>query len=167
MTPAELLIDGFERVLEGTTGVVSDLSDDELVARVSPDANTIAWLAWHIARGQDAQVADVAGTEQVWISQGFADRFSLQLDNSATGYGMSTEEVGRVRASAANLVAYLEASHEATVAYLKTLSEGDLDRVVDERWTPPVTLGVRLMSVLEDDAQHLGQARYARGALGF
>ena len=37
------------------------------------------------------------------------------------------------------------------------------DRVVDERWDPPVTLGVRLVSVISDDLQHVGQAAYLRG----
>ncbi len=41
----------------------------------------------------------------------------------------------------------------------------DLDRVVDKRWNPPVTLGVRLVSILNDDVQHVGQAAYVRGLL--
>ena len=53
--------------------------------------------------------------------------------------------------------------HEATVAYLATVTPEDLDRIVDERWDPPVTLGVRLVSVVSDDLQHAGQAAYVRG----
>ena len=53
--------------------------------------------------------------------------------------------------------------HARTVAHLAGLSEADLDRVVDERWDPPVTLGVRLVSVISDDLQHAGQAAYLRG----
>jgi hypothetical protein len=54
---------------------------------------------------------------------------------------------------------------ERTSAYLATLTPGDLDRVVDERWDPPVTLGVRLISIADDEIQHAGQAAYARGLL--
>ncbi|GAB7003667.1 mycothiol transferase [Nocardioides sp. AN3] len=165
MTPTDVLKDAFGRVLEATERVVDGLTEDQLAQRPGPDANTIAWLVWHIARGQDAQIADVAGTEQVWTSQGFVDRFALPLDPQAHGYGMTSDEVARVRASADLLVDYLRTTHTATIAYLDTLTEEDLDRVVDERWDPPVTLGVRLVSIVDDDLQHVGQAAYVRGLL--
>jgi uncharacterized damage-inducible protein DinB len=166
MTPAELLKDAFGRVVETGTSAVDGLTDDQLTQRVGADANTIAWLVWHATRVQDDHVSEVAGTEQVWTSQGFAERFGLPFDDAATGYGMSTEEVGDVRASAEQLAAYLRATHDATAAYLDTLADADLDRVVDDRWDPPVTLGVRLVSVVNDGTQHVGQAAYARGILG-
>ena len=112
---------------------------------------------------QDDHIADAAGSEQVWTAQDFVSRFDLPFDSGATGYGMGSEEVGHLRASAALLAEYLEAVHRATVAYVGTLGPEDLDRVVDERWDPPVTLGVRLVSVVADDLQHAGQAAYVRG----
>ncbi|WGL52679.1 DUF664 domain-containing protein [Nocardioides sp. BP30] len=163
MSPAELLQDAFARIVEGGTAVVDGLTEDQLTHRIDPEANTIAWLVWHLARVQDMQVADVAGHEQVWTAQGYAERFALPFDVQASGYGQSAEEVGRVRASAELLAAYLRATHEATIGYLERVTAAELDRVVDEHWDPPVTLGVRLVSVLEDDAQHLGQANYVRG----
>jgi uncharacterized damage-inducible protein DinB len=163
MTPAEVLKDAFGRIVESGTSVVDGLSEEQLAYRPDPEANTIAWLVWHLARVQDDHVADVAGTEQVWTSQGYADRFGLPFETGATGYGQSAEEVGAVKASAELLADYLTATHEATVAFLDTLDETDLDRVVDTRWDPPVTLGARLVSVVNDDTQHLGQAAYVRG----
>jgi uncharacterized damage-inducible protein DinB len=163
MTPSELLQDLFDRVLETATGAVEGLSEDQLTARPAPEANSIAWLVWHLTRVQDDHVADVAGTEQVWTAQDFVSRFDLPFDRDATGYGMSSEEVGQVRASAELLSGYLRAVHEATASYLGGLGPEDLDRVVDERWDPPVTLGVRLVSVVNDDTQHAGQAAYVRG----
>lgn len=165
MTPAELLLDGFERIVEGGRAVVDGLDGDLLTHRVGPDANTIAWLVWHLTRVQDDHVADVAGIEQVWTSQGFQERFRFPFDSADIGYGHDRDQVIRVRASARLLAEYLTAVHEQTVDYVKGLTPEDLDRVVDERWDPPVTLGVRLMSVLNDDAQHLGQAAYVRGLL--
>ena len=53
-----------------------------------------------------------------------------------------------------------------TAAYVATLSPADLDRVVDERLDPPVTLGARLVSVVDEVNQHVGQAVYLRGLLG-
>jgi len=166
MTPAELLKDAFGRIAEGGAGVVEGLTEDQLTHRIAPGANTIAWLVWHSARVQDDHVAEVAGTEQVWTGQGFVERFALPFDSGATGYGQTSEEVGRVRASAELLAAYLTATHEATLGFLDTIAESDLDRIVDTRWDPPVTLGVRLVSVVNDDTQHLGQAAYLRGLLG-
>ena len=163
MTPAALLSDAFGRVHQSLSGVLEGLTDEQLVARPAPDANTIAWLAWHLLRVEDDHVAEVAGTEQVWTAQGFVGRFGLPLDPDATGYGMSSEEVGQVRAGAGLLQEYADAVHAATSAYLATVTPDDLDRVVDERWDPPVTLAVRLVSVLNDELQHVGQAGYVRG----
>jgi len=165
MSPAALLQDAFGRIVEGGTAVVDGLTEDQLTHRVDPEANTIAWLVWHLARVQDAQVAAVAGHEQVWTSQGYAERFGLPFDVAATGYGQSTEEVGQVRASAELLADYLRATHQATVRWLALVTATELEKVVDEHWDPPVTLGARLVSILEDDAQHLGQAGFVRGII--
>jgi uncharacterized damage-inducible protein DinB len=166
MTPVQLLTDAFKRVVEGGRAVVDGLDEDQLTHRPGPDANPIAWLVWHLARVQDDHVADVAGLTQVWTEQGFEERFGLPFDESDIGFGHTSEDVAKVRADGALLRAYLEAVNAQTLAFLDGLSEQDLDRVVDERWDPPVTLGVRLVSVVNDDAQHLGQAAYVRGLLG-
>jgi len=165
MTPAELLIDSFERVRESVDAVLDGLGDDDLAARPAEDANTIAWLVWHLTRVQDDHVAEVAGHQQVYTADGFAGRFGLPFDDAAIGYGQTTDEVGRVRAPADLLGAYHHAVHALTVDYLAGLGADDLDRVVDDRWDPPVTLGVRLVSVVNDDTQHVGQAAYVRGLL--
>jgi hypothetical protein len=163
MTPAELLKDAYGRIVEGGTAVVDGLTEAQLTHRLDPEANTIAWLVWHLTRVQDDHVADVAGNEQVWTAQGFAERFALPFETGATGYGQSSDEVAQVRVGAELLADYLRATHQATISYLETLGADDLDRVVDESWDPPVTLGVRLVSVVEDDLQHLGQASLIRG----
>ena len=166
MTPSELLKDAFTRVVESAERVVDGLTDDQLASRPAPEANTIAWLVWHLARVQDDHVAEVAGTEQVWTAQGYADRFELPFDKAATGYGQTSAEVDQVRVSGDLLAAYARAVHEQTLAFLESVTDTDLDRIVDERWNPPVTLGVRLVSVVNDDTQHVGQAAYVRGLLG-
>src|SRR4249919_1489791 len=165
MTPAELLTDAFERILKTATAAVDGLTEEQLATRPDRDANSIAWLVWHLARVQDDHVADVAGTEQVWTAQDFVSRFDLPFDRGATGYGMNSEEVGHVRASAELLASYLTAVHDATLAYLATVTPEDLDRIVDDRWDPPVSLAVRLVSVVADDLQHAGQAAYVRGLI--
>ncbi|MFC4243213.1 DinB family protein [Gryllotalpicola reticulitermitis] len=165
MEQRELLIDAFGRINGIVHRVVEGASSELLSYRVDPDANTIAWLVWHLTRGEDSQVTDVAGTQQLWLTE-WADRFALPLPRSSTGYGHSSSDVASVTASPEDLLGYHDAVHGATVAYLETLSGEDLDRVVDTSWDPPVTLGARLVSVVGDDWQHAGQASFVKGIAG-
>jgi uncharacterized damage-inducible protein DinB len=166
MTLGELLVDAFERIREGARGAVDGLTPDQLAQRPGDRANSIGWLVWHLARVQDDHVAAVADREQVWTTQGWHERFGLPFDADDTGYGHTSEQVAQVRGlTAEDLVGYLEAVHAVTVEFVRPLTPDDLGRVVDERWDPPVTLGVRLVSVVNDDQQHVGQAAFIRGLI--
>ncbi|MET9930911.1 MULTISPECIES: DinB family protein [unclassified Streptomyces] len=165
MNSAGLLVDSFGRVREAVHGAVEGLTDDELAARIGPDANSVAWLVWHLTRVQDDHLAGAFGTEQVWTAGGWADRFGLPFPEKATGYGQTPAEAGRVRAPAELLLGYHDAVHDRTAELVGAVTNADLDRVVDEAWDPPVTLGVRLVSVIADDLQHAGQAAYVRGVV--
>lgn len=163
MTSADLLTDAFDRVRQAVHRAVDGLTAGQLSFRVDGEANSIAWLAWHLSRVQDDHIADAAGTVQVWTSDGWAERFGLPLDELATGYGHNSEQVAAVHASAELLTAYYDAVHERTLRFVGGLTDADLPRVVDERWDPPVTLGVRLVSVIADCLEHAGQAAFVRG----
>jgi uncharacterized damage-inducible protein DinB len=165
MTIGELLAEAFGRVRGVALGAVRGLSEEQLALRPDGRGNSIAWLVWHLTRIQDDHVAGVAGTAQAWTAEGWADRFALPFPQAETGYGHSSAEVAAVRVPADLLVGYYGAVHAHTIAYVRGLGAADLDRVVDEHWDPPVTLGVRLVSVISDDLQHGGQAAYVRGLL--
>ncbi|WAL67997.1 DUF664 domain-containing protein [Amycolatopsis cynarae] len=165
MTVAELVTDGFDRIRQVVHGAVRGLTEDQLARRLDEEANSIAWLVWHLTRVQDDHLADLEGAEQVWTSQGWHERFGLTLDPADTGYGHSAAQVASVRVSGDLLTGYHDAVHAQTVAWLSGLEESQLDRIVDENWDPPVSLGVRLVSVLSDDLQHAGQAAFVRGIL--
>ncbi|MEU8827661.1 DUF664 domain-containing protein [Streptomyces sp. NPDC048636] len=165
MRSADLLADAFDRVSEAVHEAVDGLGEEELAVRLDAGANSIAWLVWHLTRIQDDHVADAAGTEQLWTSDGWYDRFGLPFPPAATGFGHRGKDVAAVRTDAELLTTYYDAVHENTLAYVRGLRDADLDRIVDEAWTPAVTLGVRLMSVIADDLQHAGQAAFVRGAL--
>jgi uncharacterized damage-inducible protein DinB len=166
VTLAEVLADGFSRIRQTVHEVVGGLDPDQLAYRPDPHANSIAWLIWHLARIQDDHVAHVAGTDQVWMSRGWAERLALPFEPAATGWGQSADEVGAVRVRSGDLLTgYYDAVHDETLRFVRGLVEADLDRVVDRSWDPPVTLGVRLVSVLDDNLQHSGQAAYVRGLL--
>ncbi|MFG2872165.1 DUF664 domain-containing protein [Streptomyces sp. NPDC048338] len=165
MKSADLLLDAFDRVRDAVHGAVQGLSEDELTARIDDEANSIAWLVWHLTRIQDDHVAGAFGTEQVWTEQDWISRFGLGFPKGATGYGHSSAQVAAVRAPADLLLGYYDAVHARSLEQLGGLTNSDLDRVVDEAWDPPVTLGVRLVSVIAEDNQHAGQAAYVRGVL--
>jgi uncharacterized damage-inducible protein DinB len=166
MHSRDLLVDAYGRIRETLRPAVEGLSPEQLEYRPAPDANSVAWLAWHLTRIQDDHIAEVAGTEQLWTAEGWFDRFGLPFDPAATGYGFTSEQVAQVRGLTADLLLdYAAAVQARTVEFLRGLTDDNLDRVVDERWDPPVTLGVRLVSVLSDDLQHVGQAAYVRGSL--
>lgn len=166
MRTDELLAAAFDNIAGVVDAAVEGLTPDQLAQSPAPGANSIAWLVWHLTRIQDDHVADVAGSEQVWTADGWARRFDLPFDDAEHGYGMDADDAAKVRADAELLAGYHHAVHARTTEYLATLSDTDLDRVVDTNWDPPVTLGVRLVSVVTDDLQHAGQAAYVRGLLG-
>jgi uncharacterized damage-inducible protein DinB len=166
MDVSALLLELYGRVPPLAREVVDGLTVDDLVRPPGPDANTIAWLLWHLTRVQDHHIAELLDTEQVWVVGDRATTFGLEPDPQNTGFGHSPVEVAAVRPESADaLLDYLDAVDARTRAFLAGLEPEDLDRVVDRRWDPPVTMGVRLVSVADDCLQHVGQAAYVRGLL--
>ncbi|PWU51642.1 hypothetical protein DLJ46_04635 [Micromonospora globispora] len=160
----DLLTEAYDRLPGLVRSAVDGLTPEQLRQAPAPGANPVGWLVWHLTRIQDHHVADLLGAEQLWVSGDWAGRFGLAADPDETGYGHTPDRIAAVRPESAEvLVDYHRAVAERTAAYLRGLRPADLDRVVDEAWDPPVTLGVRLVSVLEDDLQHVGQAAYVRG----
>ena len=167
MDIASLLLELYGRIPPLAETAVGGLDQEELCAAPEPGANPIGWLVWHLARVQDHHLADLLGTEQVWVGGDWARRCGLQPDPSNIGYGHSSEEVRAVRPESSDvLLDYLSAVQARTTGMLEGVAPDDLDRVIDRRWDPPVTVGVRLVSVADDSLQHLGQAAYVRGLLG-
>ncbi|RAN78738.1 hypothetical protein B5P43_16180 [Bacillus sp. SRB_336] len=164
MKTSELLADAFGRVGDIVGGVLDGIDVARINWRPGGTGNSVAWLVWHLSRSQDAQIADVAGVASVWQSGGYAERFGFALGPGDTGYGHSAAQVDKVRVESTGLLrGYHEAVLRQSLDYVRGLSDADLDRVVDKRWDPPVTLGVRLVSVVNDSVQHGGQAAYVKG----
>ena len=161
----DLLTDSFARILEHAEDVTEGLDTAIADRRIVPDANTIAWLVWHSARVIDAQLAPIAGVEEVWTANDWYGRFGLDLPPESTGYGHSRADAAKVRGSDALLIGYFRDVDAMASRYLETVSPAELARVIDEAWDPPVTVAVRLVSIVDDCAQHLGAAAYLKGAL--
>ncbi|MEU4552367.1 mycothiol transferase [Micromonospora violae] len=166
MNVSDLLTEAYDRLPDLVRAAVAGLSPEQLRHQPAPDANSIGWLVWHLTRIQDHDVADLLDRDQIWVSGDWAGRFGLTADPDDTGYGHSPAQVAAVRPESPQaLIDYYEAVAARTGSFLAGLHPADLDRVVDEAWDPPVTLGVRLVSVVEDDLQHVGQAAYLRGLI--
>jgi hypothetical protein len=163
MLTTDLIEDAFGRVDQAVHAVLLGAGPDLLEYRADHEANTIAWLVWHLTRVQDSHIAGLAQEPQLWTAAGWQKRFALPFTAAATGYGHDADEVAAVRVGGDLLLSYFDAVHDRTLAYLGTLHEDDFSRVVDTSWTPPVTLAVRLVSVFSEDLEHAGQAAYVRG----
>lgn len=145
MTPVDLLTNGFARIPPAIQRAISGLDAQQLTTPPATHSNNLAWLTWHIARGQDAWISDLERREEVSTTDGWQGRFVML-----------------VIAAPALLTGYLDTVTARTLAHLRTLTAAGLDEIVDHRRTPTVTRGVQLLSILDDGLQHAGQAFYLR-----
>ena len=166
MHMTEGLLHTFEEIRQLVGSTVEGLDADELLWRPDPGANSIAWLIWHLTRVQDHHVSELADQEQAWTAGGRAPQFGLPPGAPDTGFGHTPEQVAAVRPDHPELlIAYHDDVARGTTDYLRALDDDRLDRVIDESYDPPVTVGIRLTSVIIDSLQHVGQAAYVRGMM--
>lgn len=165
METHDLLSDAYGRVLELLTTVLDGLNDEDIHWQPRPDCNSIGWLAWHLTRQHDAQIASLMGEEQLWLRDGWHERFARPSDPEDVGFGHTPEQVAAFRApDAPTLLDYHKAVLDRSRRYFTTLSASDLDRELPEPWFQPLpTVGVRLISIVDDAVIHAGQAAYLRG----
>ncbi|MBW2000569.1 MAG: DinB family protein, partial [Deltaproteobacteria bacterium] len=144
----------WERVLDG-------LNEEELNHQSAPDSNSIGWLAWHSARGQDRAVAGLTGEEQIWIKEQWYTRFNRPPDPTDFGLGHTPEDLAAFKSPDVDtLLGYQRAVFGEAKRCLENLSESDLDRKLDHPVFP--TVGARIIALISDNLQHAGQAGYVR-----
>lgn len=164
MHTRDILIDAFGRIRNEVKQAAEGQPAEALAYLPDPGANSIAWLVWHLTRVQDDHMSEIAGRDQAWVTDGWAQQFGMDPDPSNNGYGHTPEQVAAIRPGSPDvLIGYHDAVHQRTTAYLEAMEAEDLDRIIDERWDPPVSVGVRIVSVIDDCMQHTGQANYVRG----
>lgn len=157
----------FGRVREELPSVLDGLTPDEVLWRADAEANPIGWLVWHLLRVQDDHLAGVAAAlgrpvDQAWTEH--EGRFGLPYPSEAIGYGHSSADVAAFDVTdPALLLGYAEAVDALTEQVLAGMTEDELQRQVDTYDGEPITAQVRLVSVVGDTTQHLGQASYLRG----
>ena len=156
-----------ERFDRALAGVSVEQANARPVDALAPRIDSLTWLTWHTARAIDLQVSNLAGREPLWTAEGFTSCFALPLPDDTPDWRHSPAESAAVRVDDLSLLTdYLDAAYALARTYLCTLDPSALDDVVDRAWDPPVTRGVRLASIVDDAAQHSGQAVYARRLLG-
>jgi hypothetical protein len=166
MDVSGLLLELYGRIPPLAKDAVDGVPVDRLTEAPRAGTNPIGWLVWHLARVQDHHIAEILDADQIWVGGDWASRFGLGPDPANIGYGHTPADVREVRPESGDaLLDYLAAVDERTRTMLSDLTPPDLDRIVDRRWDPPVTLGVRLVSIADDSLQHAGQAAYLRGLL--
>lgn len=162
MQVSDVYLELFGRIGPLVRAAVDGLDPEALLAQPRPGTNPVGWLVWHLTRVQDHHVSELLATEQAWPQ--WAQRFGLAPDPQNIGFAHTPEDVAAVHPDGAKvLVEYYDAVYARTRVLLESLTPDSLSRIVDERWDPPVTLGVRLVSVADDSLQHVGQALYVRG----
>jgi uncharacterized damage-inducible protein DinB len=163
----QLLIDGYERVEQSIKRTLEGLSEKELDRQPSSDTNTIGWLCWHLSRGRDRNIANLSGQDQLWIKDKWYEKFNRPADPADSGFKHTPEQVAAFKSPNTKiLLDYHHAVLNRAKDYINSLTETDLDRELDEPWfTPTPTVGVRLISLLEEGLQHSGQAAYLRGLI--
>jgi hypothetical protein len=159
-----LLLDGYDRAPQELEEILRGLKESDLNWQPKRECNSIGWTVWHLGRVEDAQIADLAGEEQVYLKGKWYAKFNRPPDARDSGFGDTAEEVAAFRSPDTEvLLGYIKDSTEASKRYIRSLSSGDLDRVLGGHWNPPPTVGVRLVSILADIHQHTGEASYIRG----
>lgn len=161
---SDVFVRAFETIQRRFEATLEHITPEQLTYRPHPEANSIAWLGWHLTRWQDAQVSRFASRQQAWIS-GWAEKFGRPADAQDTGIGHGSQEVAALSASAGLLMTYHNAVYERTLQYLRDASDNELDREIHDERRGTDTVRGRLVGVLSDNFQHVGQMAYLRGVL--
>jgi hypothetical protein len=165
MASSDVFIRAFEAVQQRFNLTLDGITPEQLTYRPHAEANSIAWLAWHLTRWQDAQIARFSEQDQVWVC-GWAEKFARSADPQDTGIGHTSEDVGSLMASGPLLIDYHGAVLDRTLGYLRKASEADLEREYhDAARNRTDMVSARLVGVLSDNFQHVGQMAYLRGLL--
>jgi hypothetical protein len=168
MESAGLVLDALGRVRQMVRDSINDLSAEEMLAPPKPH---IAWLTWHIARVQDANFSGLLERQQLWIRDRWHERFGMPPDTRdyGSGHRQTREQVDAFNVTdKALLLDYLDAAFAQTKAYLSTITNADLNHVLNEpQYSPLPTLSVRLASVINCNTRHAGQIEYLRSLVKF
>ncbi len=189
MDATQMFLIRHQRMHTRVDRLTDGLTEEQIREPVSPEANPLAWLLWHIARVEDASINLLIGDgpqvfNEAWMRQ-------LGVTRHDFGPGMTMAEVVALSAEIdlTALQAYWRAVGERTITVVSALSPAELDEVisperihwavVDEHMVEG-PMGTRLQEFWKDMTkgyclvylpfthiyEHIGQADLPRGLLG-
>ena len=143
------------------------LTQEQVLWRPLPHANSIGFILWHMTRAEDDRAASLMGSSPLWESQGWYERFGRSDDASDRGRGHTSDEVREFRPPGVDVLpGYYKAVRGRTDAFLGAVSAEDLDKPVQNlAGDGTVPMRVRLEMTVVDNIQHSGQIAYLRGLL--
>lgn len=161
-----MLTDQVDRIEELFVDLTDGLTERAARYQIDGASNTINWLLWHSGRVIDAQLFDITGGDELWAD--WAPKFALpladdELGPGQVGFAQDPRQAAKVVAASELLRDYGLASCAALREFLATVDENGLTRIIDRSFEPPVTVSARVVSIIGDCLQHLGQAAYVRG----
>jgi hypothetical protein len=160
----QLISSIYDRLTEGLERALVGLTQEDLNYQPRPDSNSIGWLTWHLTRTQDQAIADLMGVEQLWIKEGWYLKFNRSANPQDTGSGHSPEDMASFKSPDVKmLLAYYYSVVQRSKRCFYNLSETDLDREINHTRYP--TVAARIVGVISDNFQHVGQMAYVHGLL--
>jgi hypothetical protein len=139
------------------------LTDEQLYYQPTTETNSIAWLVWHLSRWRDAVSATISGEPQVWVRDGWAERYGMPGER--TGLGDTPAQVTTFRVERAMLFGYVDAAHQVTVERVAKLTPTQFGQPMVAHTGEQRPAWRALAGVCSDSAQHSGQIAYLRGLM--
>ena len=164
----QVIVGLLERATNQIKLATDGATDEQLYYRPTSNANSIAWLVWHLSRLQDLISSSLSGEAEVWHTDRWVEQFALapDLPNEATGWGDSAEQVAAFRVERGTLFGYMEAAHRVAKERVARLTPAQLEQTVAWGTAETPLLGPAwrvLITLLNDSIQHAGQINYIRG----
>ena len=164
MKATDLIVKALDESSEHVSRATKGLTRDELAWRPRPHSNCIAFIMWHVARGEDLWINRILlGGKELYESDGWYKKFKTQPQDSGFGYDVAKLDAWPVP-SLSLLKEYAAAVRAKTLVYLQALNAAGLDKPRDFGFMKGTT-GSALSHVVNELAEHGGQIGYIRGIM--
>lgn len=166
MSATETAMSALERNWGMVDKALEDVDDAVMGSQPNSQSNSMGWLLWHMSRVVDRFIhTRFQDSPQLWVKDGWHDKFGFDADPNNTGMGWSEEQVAAWQLPAKSLlVDYYEAVKTAARDYIQPLSTSELERQVPFPALPDTApIGTVLGVLVYDNIVHGGQIAYLKG----
>ena len=166
MSSTESVVSTLQRNWDMIDAALDGLDDATISHIPMNQCNSIAWILWHMSRVVDTFVNTRFRSEpQLWIADGWYERFGMGDDPEDRGVGWTTERVSSWQAPDRSvLIGYYQAVRAASDRYLSSATDAELAEMKVISPVPePRTVANALGQMVWDAVAHGGQIAYLRG----